>query len=289
MLLVFLVSLLARHVGNQPVLIYSKNQSDIVKEDDVYIDFKCDTNGVVLVNQQKVDNLFESEGVTFTNGIPSFLPHAKNQIPRFEVVPAESMKLEKLPEGKDGQKRWNYQPLITRKSSLPDSTRDIMLLCPEDFVSNDDVPVSTRPRVIAREDDKVEIQLSRNNSIVPKTLREVAMGLGLEFFSGRLRQRTEYRHVSFGMITMHFHQRETATELSGVCRVGFFVRKFPFGTVEVRLFSPDGLFLGRHHVVTDGSDREPFVGFKSKREIGWIEIEGLGERTFSINRLSFGR
>lgn len=38
MLLVVLVSMLARHVSNQPALVYSENRSNVVREEDVFLD-----------------------------------------------------------------------------------------------------------------------------------------------------------------------------------------------------------------------------------------------------------
>ena len=51
--------------------------------------------------------------------------------------------------------------------------------------------------------------------------------------------------------------------------------------IEVRCYAPDGEFLTQHSNTSLGI---VFMGFKSKRKIGWIEIEAITpDATFAMD------
>jgi len=90
-----------------------------------------------------------------------------------------------------------------------------------------------------------------------------------------------------GMTTIQFHQPNNPKQIRGVHRFGFFAGRLnSLSTLEVSCFSPTGELLGRQSNLSEGI---VFMGFKSKRKIGWIEIQAVGrDKEYALASLSFG-
>ena len=97
---------------------------------------------------------------------------------------------------------------------------------------------------------------------------------------------TIFRERFQGTTVIHFHEPDDPKASRGVFRFGFVAYELSVPrTLEVRCYSPKGDFLARQSNISTGT---VFMGFKSKRKVGWIEIEGVGpDKAYGIGALSF--
>jgi len=243
---------LSKYLGDQPDIVYSESRSDIVTSSDTILGFQKDQFGSPIEDCQDVSSVYASLGVSFANGLPDHFPSVINASPKFEV-PVIGL------EKQSGISSFVEKPL--------------------DLEERKSLGIVNWKRV-----EKSKYWMRR----IPETLSgETICPVSYQ----KIPRRKEYPTLNprrfVGLTTVYFHQPSSPQQLEGVQQVGFFAATLQVpNTLEVRCFSPTGEFLARQRNISTGT---VFMGFKTRREIGWIEIESVGEdKDYAIGNLSFG-
>lgn len=121
-----------------------------------------------------------------------------------------------------------------------------------------------------------------HESIEPEHTKSIGT---IKYLDSHKRRTTNFR----GLITIIFHQPSKPGNVRGVSRFGFVAGStIPCNALEVRCYSPQGHFLCRQKNISEGT---VFMGFKSNRKIGWVELElvkGASNGGIAVGALSFG-
>ena len=240
----------AKFIGDAPVIFYSESRPDIVELGDTVLDFGKDPDGTPTKPGQNLNSTFSSLGVSFAHGIPDHLPKRQNEVPNYQVAILSGIE----------QALSEVPKIATHNSNDEAERRNSFKELPHNFIGR------TRYRF-------------------RKNLPDNLLG------SAICPHKTEGEYTSTcegGITTVCIHRENEPKQFSGVHRIGFLIGYLESPhTVEVRCYSPSGEFLARQSNFSVGPT--VFMGFKSKRAIGWIEIETIGsDESYSIGSLSFG-
>lgn len=236
-----------------PPLIYSENRSDIVDVNDVVLDFEKDAQGVPFEYRQNLNSAFMSQEIAFYNGLPDCLPEIK------EVGPLYQVRI--FGEDKNSS-------IVTTEES--------------------------HSGPFGQTENRIDLKEVAGNYVGASNYRFLGRGFPSNLsnasicnFSKRVVGNDEYSQPFQGAMTVCFIQKDNSEKFQGTNRVGFFAGRLHFaGELEIRCYSSDGRFLGKQRNLSTGF---VFMGFKSKRKIGWIEIEPVREKgDYAIAGFSFG-
>lgn len=243
----------ARNLGKVPDLVYTESKSAFWYDGLQVIVFSS-SNGVATTRNMKIDDAYQSLGVSFSYGTPDRL---------------EKMKSSAAPL---------TQPRIkTESGEVLDPVGE---LAPTQIDEMSPGTGWSNPG-ISKQGKNCYIGISGYAFKFPPDAQfthSICCFEAIGTYSKRFK----------GPMTIRFHQPDEPDVDAGVHRVGFFAARLNTPeTLRIKLYTPTGRLIGSQSNLTD---KCVFMGFESKYEIGWLEIETIGrDEDYAIGNLIFDK